>query len=340
MSSWVLKIRNFGGFKDLHEFELKKGLNWIIGENATGKTSIINSIKLLNKFVQNSDEVKEKINGQDHIDYLHDKTKIGKIELINESLNYFRMIKSPASKITSYLNEKSQIDESKEENLIAKDPNLIKFSFIDKDNRLMEAIEYSGSISQIKEEIVRISKIQYFELILRKSKDLNLEYTERKEKELKNYNDKRKELELKIRNNSDQLQKYEKIIENINVDENLSKEAEELKEKRRKKEDLYNSINYGELEPLNEEYNKLLVNIEKNNNKLDLLEHNQSELKRFIENENNIIKNEQQIQNFDEKINNLNNNKKNIFIRLRTLDFLMKIFFLLLLRLLIFSSKF
>ena len=48
MSNWILKINNIGGFRDRKEFILKEGLNLVIGDNATGKTTLVNSLKLLN----------------------------------------------------------------------------------------------------------------------------------------------------------------------------------------------------------------------------------------------------------------------------------------------------
>ena len=48
MSDWKLLIENIGGFKEPQEFLLKEGLNLVLGDNATGKTSLINALKLLN----------------------------------------------------------------------------------------------------------------------------------------------------------------------------------------------------------------------------------------------------------------------------------------------------
>ena len=43
---WNLEVENIGIFKKFQKLEFKEGINWIIGENASGKTTIINCMKL------------------------------------------------------------------------------------------------------------------------------------------------------------------------------------------------------------------------------------------------------------------------------------------------------
>lgn len=307
MTNWILKINNIGCFKDHQEFTLNDGLNWIIGDNASGKTSIVKSLKLLNNLnlkVEPNDEDNDIIT---YRDFLHTKTLPGSVILKNKDVRYNKNISSPVVKITSFIEGKTPKLRIRESNIISSDSDLIKFAFIDKSNNLMESIEYSGTIEVIMNEIVQISKIKYYELILQKVKQLNFEYTERKEKELSELNDERKEIELQIKEN---LKKLNNLENEIHVDEELSDELKILKIRKEELNKQYNSIQFGKLELLTEEYNKLIVNLEKDTKSLELLRKKKSKLNDFINLENSIIENEKRIREFDIKIENLEKKKK------------------------------
>ncbi len=310
MTNWILKINNIGCFKDHQEFILNEGLNWIIGDNASGKTSIVKSLKLLNNLnlkVESNDEDNDIIT---YRDFLHTKTLPGSVILKNKDIRYNKNISSPVVKITSFIEGKTPKLRIRESNIISSDPNLIKFTFIDKSNNLMESIEYSGTIKVIMNEIVQISNIKYYELILQKVKQLNLEYTERKEKELSELNDERKEIELQIKENLKKYNNFENEMNEIQVDEKLSDELKLLKIKKEELNKQYNSIQFGEFNLLTEEYNKLIINLEKDTKSLELLRKKKSKLNDFISLENSIIENEKRIREFDIKIENLEKKKK------------------------------
>ena len=322
MSKWTLKIANIGGFKDKKEFLINEGLNLVVGDNATGKTTLINSFKLLNKLnlniVQNDDEKHN--SNLTYKDFLNDKTKSGRIKLINEHHNYERNITSPVVDITSFIKGKSVSTKQKVQNLISYNPNVIKFAYIDKNNELMESIEYSGTIERIKNEIVKISNIKNHELILKQVKKLNFEYNERKEEGLKKYNDERKEIELKIREHLNISKDLVKNLNQIQIDEEVSAELNQLKVELESKNSKYNTLRLRELDSLNKELNKKLATIDKDRKKIESAIKKKSEFDDFLKLERSIEENEKKIQSFDIKIKELEEEKHGLNITKRIAD--------------------
>jgi len=321
MSNWTLRINNVGGFKGTQEFLIEEGLNLVVGDNATGKTTLINSLKLLNNINVN-EVIKDDQKGNKLIyeDFLHNKTKSGSVKLTNEHITFEINITSPVIKITSFLDGSSPSTKSKKRNLISNDPNVIKFAYIDKNNKLMESIEYSGSIDLIKEEIIKISNIKNYEMLLKHVKKLNFEYLERKEKELKKLNDDRKEIELKIRDNLKKSELLESELSKIQVTEELSEELSVLKKDLEYKNNHYNSIRLKTLDSLIEENNKLIATIERDKITIGKLKRNKSEREDFIKLENTIFENEKKVQKFDSKLLNLANQKNELNINKRIID--------------------
>lgn len=321
MSDWKLLIENIGGFKEPQEFLLKEGLNLILGDNATGKTSIINALKLLNnlnlKVVARADTSDDSLTFKD---FLHNKTKSGLVQLINQHSTYEINIKSPAVNITSFIDGESPAVRSIKKKLLSRDPNIINFTFLDKNNKIMESIEYSGSIELITNEIIKISNIKNYELILKHAKKLNLEYFERREKSLKTLNDNRKEIELKIRDNLKKVEILEIELSSIHVNEELSEELADLKEKLKDKNAQYNELRLKELDVLNEQLNKLEANLDKDNKTLKSSSKRKSELDDFTNTKNNIAENEVKIQEFDKTLENFRIQKNDLNISKRISD--------------------
>jgi DNA repair exonuclease SbcCD ATPase subunit len=321
MSNWTLRINNIGGFKGTQEFLMEEGLNLVVGDNATGKTTLINSLKLLNNINVN-EVIKDDQKGNILIyeDFLHNKTKSGSVKLTNEHITYEINITSPVIKITSFLDGSSPSTKSKKRILISNDPNVIKFAYIDKNNKLMESIEYSGTIDLIKEEIIKISNIKNYQILLKHVKKLNFEYLERKEKELKKLNDERKEIELKIRDNLKKSELLENELSKIQVNEELSEELSVLKEDLEYKNNQYNTIRLKTLDSLIEENNKLIATIERDKITIGKLKRNKSECEDFIKLENTITENEKKVQKFDSKLQNLADQKNELNINKRIID--------------------
>ena len=321
MGNWTLRINNIGGFKGTREFLIEEGLNLVVGDNATGKTTFINSLKLLNNINVN-EVIKDDQKGNKLIyeDSLHNKTKSGSVKLTNEHITYEINITSPVIKITSFLDGSSPPTKSKKRNLISNDPSVIKFAYIDKNNKLMESIEYSGTINLIKEEIIKISNIKNYEMLLKHVKKLNFEYIERKEKELKNLNDDRKEIELKIRDNLKKSELLESELSKIQVNEELSEELSVLKGDLEYKNNQYNTIRLKTLDSLIEENNKLIATIDRDKITFGKLKKNKSEREDFIKLENTIAENEKKVQKFDIKLHNLANQKNELSINKRIID--------------------
>ncbi len=301
MTNWKLNVNNIGGFREEIEFILKDGINLIVGENATGKTTLINAIKLLNNLNLKhaaKDNRNEEITYQD---FLNIKTENAKIKLSNEHINYHLNISSPAGKITSYLDGKTPLIKS-DKKFITNDSNVIKFSFIDKNNRLMESIEYSGSVEQIKDEILKLSNIDNYELIINHVNDLKSEYLEKKESQIKKLNDERKEIELKIQENLNILEELQKELNQIQFDQNASEEANQLKEQLKDQNNNYNKLRLKDLDSLIQENNKISAKIEKDKKKINSLKNKKIELENFFDLENEIVKNENIIEENDSKL--------------------------------------
>ncbi len=323
MSKWTLKIVNIGGFKDKKEFIINEGLNLIVGDNATGKTTLINSFKLLNKLdlrIIPTDNEEENNPNILYKDFLNDKTNSGRIELINDHVKYERNITSSVVDITTFIKGTSISKKLKTQNLISHNPNVIKFAYIDKNNELMESIEYSGTIELIKNEIVKISNIKNHELILKQVKELKFEYNERKEEELKKFNDERKGIELKIRENIKTSKGLEENLSQIQIDEEVSAELNQLKLELEAKNNKYNTLLLRELDSLNKELNKKLAIIDKDRRKFESAAKRKSEFDNFLKLESSIQENEKKIQNFDAKIILLNEEKQKLNLTKKIAD--------------------
>ena len=321
MSDWKLLIENIGGFKEPQEFLLKEGLNLILGDNATGKTSIINALKLLNNLnLKEAARADTSDNSLTFKDFLHNKTKSGLVQLINSHSTYQINITSPVVNITSFIDGVSPTAKSIKKKLLSIDPNIINFTFLDKNNKIMESIEYSGNVELITDEIIKISNIKNYELILKHAKKLNLEYIERREKSLKTLNDSRKEIELKIRVNLKKAETLEIELSSIHVNEELSEELTELKEKLEDKNAQYNKLRLKELDVLNEQLNKLGAILDKDNKTLKSSNKRKSELDDFTNTKNNIAENEIIIQEFDNTLENLRIEKSDLNISKRISD--------------------
>ena len=322
MSNWKLVIDNFGGFKGENEFILKDGINLIVGDNATGKTTLINAIKLLNS-LNLKQASKDNRNGDlTYQDFLNIKTRNAKIKLSNGDTKYHLYISSPAGKITSYLDGKTPLIKN-DRKLITDDPNVIKFTFLDKANNLMESIEYSGTVELIKDEILKLSNIDNFELILNHIKELNFEYLERKESEIKKLNDDRKEIELSIQENLNKLEKLQKELNEIQYNQEISEEANSLKERMQDQNNKYTRLRLKDLDGLIQENNKITAKIEKDKRKIESLKNKKTELENFIELKQNIIKNEKQIKEYDSKLDKFKEKKGEL--NLKRLNFLQQI---------------
>jgi len=321
MGKWNLSINNIGGFANSRDFELTEGLNIIIGDNATGKTTLFNSLKLLNAVNSSQEKENEVFN---YKDFLHNKTKSGRIILSNQDKSYEISIKSPIVKITSFI-ESSSTDDSKiltvkKKKLISKNPNILKFAYLDKQNKLMESIEYSGSLEDIKNEIINLSKIKFYELILKHVKKLDLEYKERKEKELKLLNDQRKEFELKIRDNLKKAKDLENQLNEVPINDKNFSELKEKKELLERENQKYNNIRLKELDSLNQEFNKLVATIERDQNSIKNLKEQKSELDEFINLKNIIIENQAKIEKIDRDIDNSRKEKEELMISKRLIE--------------------
>jgi predicted nucleic acid-binding Zn-ribbon protein len=317
LNKWKLKVNNIAGFKGKVNFPLSQGLNIILGENATGKTSLINSIKILNKLSQPSKD--DKPNADLIKKYLHDKTLDANILLQNTDYEFYNNIVNPVKKITDFIgsskktNKKTSKSKKNKWKPLSEDPKVIPFSFIDTENRIMEEIEYSGSINLLKEEIMEISQVKYYQDILNHSTRLQDEYKKKKNEILKKLHSQHKEIELSITQNKKELLELEKNTVNLNYEEEDSDESKILKEKQKVLTQKYNKLHFEKNSKATKELNRRKVIVEKNQAELYQRKSKEKELADFKNKKDAIIKNENQLAEFSRKKTALELKKREIY---------------------------
>ena len=141
-SFWDLRINNIGTFKGEHHFKLKSGLNIIGSPNATGKTSIINSLRLLVNS-HNSSFLNR---------ILNNSSLIGGVSLKNKEHNFFVNLSRTEDKVIVNGNnpfvQSDQIDE---------------IAFLSAENPFFIAVEREASQQKIKEWLFNITDLEYYE---------------------------------------------------------------------------------------------------------------------------------------------------------------------------------
>jgi len=303
LTEWNLLINNISGIKGEKEFKLTGGLNLIYGLNATGKTTIINSLKLLNNielFYQ------DKRFPEDYRDFLHRGESKGKIELRNGESKYYIKLETGFSKDNPTKLYSLKVNAS----LISQNPDVTSFSFVDKDNQLMKSIEYNGNISILTDQIIKISKIKYYEKIRNITNNLFLEYQKKKEEHLKKYHYKRKEIELQIEKNEEEIinleEKLEKIqLELLDVSENNNFKIKSLiKEKKRLKK-LIDEVKHDKLGKIISDIQKLEIDIETIKENLEKERSRKKQIMSYENIEQTIYNLQKEIEDLDIKINNL-----------------------------------
>lgn len=62
-----LKLNNFKGFSGEHEFNFSEGINFLVGNNNCGKTTIFRAIDFLQKGGDKKDFINNKISKEEHV---------------------------------------------------------------------------------------------------------------------------------------------------------------------------------------------------------------------------------------------------------------------------------
>jgi DNA repair exonuclease SbcCD ATPase subunit len=237
MGEWELDIENIAGFSGSKSIKLISGLNWIFGENATGKSSVVNTLKILNnlkQFFKNINKV------DDPRTFLHHGRASGKVLLQNSGKSYF-MEFNPV--FTSGGSGKL-IEEKISSHLISTNPHVVEFAFIDTSNAIMNSIEFNGNIQLLKERIREESRIKDYFKILDITKVLFKKYKDMREDQIKVYGYKVKELNLALGRKADAILAFEKDISAIQDSAVDESQVQELKRLKQLKEKVMEDINH------------------------------------------------------------------------------------------------
>lgn len=308
----MLKINNISGFRNQAQFNLQNGLNLVIGDNTAGKTSFINSIKVLNKLpvpegVENPSKVYHR--------YLNDKTDNGSVFLKNTDYSFYNKIVNPVKKITDFMKTNNTEDKKPLEKpiqRISEDPRIVPFTFIDTENRIMEEIEYSGNIELLKQKIMEISNVTDYEEILSEAKKLYQKYKKEKEEHLSKLNDKRKSLNIDIDRKRSHLKQKEADLAKISVSEEATEEYKKAVAEKDVLTKQFDEISYKKLGPLKEEVMKNSAKIEKNKNEYEKQTAQKTELVKYKNLKDRILKHQEKIAEIDRKIAEIDGNKKEL----------------------------
>ncbi len=217
------EIKNIGGIEDI-KFNLKPGINLLVGENAKNKTSILNGI--MAAMGSNKPTLRK-------------GTNKGKATINIKGKKHTNSLKRENGNII----HSNQRDTTKED----------LFSFLIEENETRQAVERRGDLRNIVLKPIDIEKIENKEKNLRNQKfNLRdeLKSLKEKKKELQELKSKKKELENEIKQENKKLKTKEKEIEKIeksleDVEEKKKKETEKTKklenlkaEKKRKESSL------------------------------------------------------------------------------------------------------
>jgi len=138
---WDLTITNIGVFKGKHKFRLKSGLNILGAPNASGKSSLINSIRLL------SSPKEENEIGV----FLNSSSMSGEISLNNDDSYLLNLIRG------------ENIVKINKKKLISKEQVIDEIAFLTNDNPFIKSIEEGSDLEIIYEWLKKITDLEYYE---------------------------------------------------------------------------------------------------------------------------------------------------------------------------------
>ena len=160
MTGWSLSVENIAGFKKKKVFSLHPGINLVMGKNAAGKTSVIQSIKLLNNLGDPAYSENPPIHR-----YLNEKNKQGLVLLENTRQKYCKIVNNSTKTMEDFLGKKQSEKIQMKEQLISNNQDILPFTIVDMENKIIEEIEYHGNLALLKEQILELSQFKYYSLI-------------------------------------------------------------------------------------------------------------------------------------------------------------------------------
>jgi len=189
---WVLTLTNIGGFVNEHQFILKEGCNKIFAPNATGKSSLIQAIKLLTptkRIPRNA---------------LNSNSFDGSVKLQNsEGTFQIKLIRSSEGAIIP-----------KNAQYLTTDEHADNLAFLTSDHVLISGADEHDEVL-VKEWIHQITNLKYYEKAYSICSKILGDYKLKKEKDQIALYNQRKQLTILINNEKDQIRQLERDLASI-----------------------------------------------------------------------------------------------------------------------------
>jgi len=250
MSTVKVELENIGVFRERKKFVLSKGLNVLYAPNASGKTSLISSLKAVSIPTLTPEELRRVLN---------DYEERGRVRLvINGEECIIELVRRPDNTVEA-------LGKRLAENGIIKE-----VAFVDLENRLVNAI-YSGDEEGVEKELREIVGVTFIETVLSSLEGLKAEHDYQYQVKKRNYESKREETLEQCKRLEERLVKVRDRIREIERDSRIEPVRKEIEE-------------------IRAEYDKLLKQLEEErrreieaNNRLGLLEHDYTSKKAELE---------------------------------------------------------
>jgi len=204
--NWELSITNIGVFKGKHEFNLKTGLNILGAPNASGKTSLINSIRLLSTPIESDLGL-----------YLNSSSLTGDILLKNNKTYQLSLIRGENA--TQIVKEK----------LLSKKPVIDEIAFLTNDNPFIKSVEEGSDLNIIYEWLKKITDLEYYEKAFSIVSKIGSDYQLELEKLNSDIKIKESQIEMDILELTNKKKNLEKRLSTLRKSSNDEDNIEELR---------------------------------------------------------------------------------------------------------------
>lgn len=213
---WKLRVENIGGLLGTHEFIFKDGINIINAPNASGKTSLLNALRLISAGEDWSDEEVGAI--------LNRYKDQGYVKLENEVVHEVTLIRS--NERVSFLTQDIRYSDKRTRDLV----------FLMPENILMSAIR-EADINKIERWFKRITNIEYYESLKQITRSLFDEYQAEKKEIEERFIGKEKQVQETLNERQEELERTKSEIIKILTSKEFvqfEEKKNELEKQRRK----------------------------------------------------------------------------------------------------------
>ena len=221
MAKLRLTLRNIGVFRDENEFVFDKGLNILYAPNASGKSSVIEGLRLISTRVLSQDELREALNDYEDEGYVRFELEGKRYEI--------RLTRKPDGTVKS-------------EGKTISDNGVIKtLCFVDIGNELISAI-FKGDPNAVKEWFTKVTGIMSLKESLRILENLHSEHLHRYELKKREYEARKREVEKNLMEVEKRIKDVRKRIDEILSDPRIQPILMRLEDLGRKREEIERRI--------------------------------------------------------------------------------------------------